>query len=52
MSRAKDETGYRQPTYAQLVKVRGKGTSYHYNHIRAWRVETDGRVILGLNEMS
>jgi sulfane dehydrogenase subunit SoxC len=52
MSRAKDETGYLQPTYAQLVKVRGKGTSYHYNHIRAWRVETDGRVILGLNEMS
>ncbi|MBK8505062.1 MAG: sulfite dehydrogenase [Saprospiraceae bacterium] len=51
MSRALDETGYMQPSYAQLESVRGKGTSYHFNHIRAWKVEPDGRVLLGLNEM-
>lgn len=52
MSRAIDETGYTQPSYTQLEQVRGKGTSYHFNHIRAWKVEPDGRVLLGLNEMA
>lgn len=44
MSRAVDETGYVQPTMAQLVAVRGKGTDYHFNPIRAWRVARDGTV--------
>jgi sulfane dehydrogenase subunit SoxC len=44
LSRAVDETGYVQPTRAQLVAVRGAGTFYHFNNIRAWKVERDGRV--------
>jgi sulfane dehydrogenase subunit SoxC len=44
MSRATDETGYVQPTLAEFRRVRGAGTDYHFNFIRAWRVETDGRV--------
>jgi sulfane dehydrogenase subunit SoxC len=48
MSRAIDETGYVQPTLEQLVAVRGAGTYYHHNNIRAWRVHPDGRVVFGL----
>ena len=48
MSRAVDETGYAQPTLAQLRAVRGSGTFYHFNHIRAWRVRRDGSVMFGL----
>lgn len=48
MSRAVDETGYAQPTLAQLRTVRGSGTFYHFNHIRAWRVRRDGSVVFGL----
>jgi sulfane dehydrogenase subunit SoxC len=44
MSRAIDETGYVQPTLEMLMKVRGPQTSYHFNHIRAWRVAADGAV--------
>lgn len=50
MSRATDETGYVQPTLAELRKVRGLGTTYHFNHVRAWRVRRDGTVIFGLEE--
>jgi len=42
MSRATDETGYVQPTTAELMKVRGPNTQYHFNHIRACRVGADG----------
>lgn len=44
MSRAVDDTGYVQPTMAQLKAVRGPGTDYHFNSIRAWRVSRDGAV--------
>lgn len=44
MSRAIDDTGYVQPTLAQLKAVRGPGTDYHFNPIRAWRVAKDGTV--------
>jgi sulfane dehydrogenase subunit SoxC len=44
MSRAIDETGYVQPTRAQLVAARGAGTFYHMNSIRAWKVERGGKV--------
>lgn len=47
MSRATDETGYAQPTLDELKKVRGPGTSYHFNQIRAWTVKTDGSVVYG-----
>ncbi len=46
MSRATDETGYAQPTRAELLAVRGPGTQYHFNNIRAWRVAADGTVTL------
>src|SRR5213593_4026 len=44
MSRASDETGYVQPTRAQLVAARGAGTFYHMNSIRGWKVERGGKV--------
>jgi sulfane dehydrogenase subunit SoxC len=44
MSRAVDDQGYVQPTMAQLKAVRGPGTDYHFNSIRAWRVARDGTV--------
>ena len=44
MSRATDETGYVQPTREELWRARGSYTRYHYNQIRPWRVEADGRV--------
>jgi sulfane dehydrogenase subunit SoxC len=44
MSRATDDTGYVQPTRAELVAARGAGTLYHMNSIRAWDVERDGKV--------
>ena len=46
MSRAVDETGYVQPTRAELLKLRGPGTTgYHLNPITGWVVQADGRVI-------
>jgi sulfane dehydrogenase subunit SoxC len=44
MSRAVDDQGYVQPTMTQLRVVRGPGTDYHFNPIRAWRVARDGSV--------
>jgi sulfane dehydrogenase subunit SoxC len=45
LSRATDETGYLQPTRAKLIEVRGKGTDFHFNHIKGWRVQADGKVL-------
>lgn len=47
LSRATDETGYVQPTTAELLKVRGPNTQYHYNNMRVWRVSADGSIRLG-----
>ena len=44
LSRATDETGYVQPTRAEVVDARGPGTRYHYNSIRGWRVQRDGSI--------
>jgi sulfane dehydrogenase subunit SoxC len=44
MSRATDETGYVQPTFDVLLAARGPSTAYHFNHIRAWKVMSDGAV--------
>lgn len=44
LSRAVDETGYVQPALAEFRERRGAGTDFHFNSIRAWRVERDGRV--------
>lgn len=43
-SRAVDETGYVQPTLAQLVEARGKNSGYHYNGIKTWAVAASGEV--------
>ncbi len=51
MSRAVDETGYVQPTHAQLVAARGESTHYHTNNIRAWKVQRDGQVVFGLPDL-
>lgn len=43
-SRCTDETGYVQPTRADLVKVRGLNSAYFYNAIQSWKVAADGSV--------
>lgn len=43
-SRCIDETGYVQPTRAQLLPLRGENAIYHYNAIQSWAVEADGSV--------
>jgi sulfane dehydrogenase subunit SoxC len=43
-SRATDETGYVQPTLAELVAVRGENFYYHNNAIWPWQISTDGEV--------
>ncbi|GGE56700.1 sulfite dehydrogenase [Actibacterium pelagium] len=41
-SRAMDDTGYVQPTKAQLREVRGENSIYHNNCIQTWWVNKDG----------
>jgi sulfane dehydrogenase subunit SoxC len=43
-SRCTDETGYVQPTLAELVKVRGLNSIYHNNAVQSWKVAADGSV--------
>jgi sulfane dehydrogenase subunit SoxC len=43
-SRAIDETGYVQPSKAELRKVRGVNSIYHNNGIQTWHVKPDGEV--------
>ena len=43
-SRATDETGYVQPTLAELLAVRGDNSVYHNNAIWPWRIAADGEV--------
>jgi len=44
-ARCTDETGYVQPTRAQLVAEHGINAAYHYNGIQGWRVQPDGTVV-------
>ena len=44
MSRAVDETGHIQPTYAQNRAVRGSRSIYHNNSIQTWLVTQSGEV--------
>jgi sulfane dehydrogenase subunit SoxC len=48
VSRATDETGYAQPTTEAFVDAFGMDSRYHFNHLRAWKVETSGRVVFAL----
>ena len=50
MSRAVDDTGYVQPSVQEFVAARGEYTWYHSNHMRAWKVASDGRVTYGLGD--
>ena len=34
-----------QPTLAAFREKRGVGTDYHFNYIRTWVIEPDGRVL-------
>ena len=43
-SRVVDETGYVQPTIAELRKVRGTNPIYHNNSIQTWQIKPDGKV--------
>ncbi|TFY98205.1 sulfite dehydrogenase [Ramlibacter humi] len=43
-SRARDESGYVQPSYRQLRGVRGTRSIYHNNAIQTWLVEESGEV--------
>ena len=46
-SRAIDETGYVQPTVAQLLAARGRHSpSYHLNPIVGWAVDASGGITL------
>jgi sulfane dehydrogenase subunit SoxC len=46
-SRCTDDTGYTQPSIAELVKVRGVNSNYHNNGIQAWKVASDGTITNG-----
>ncbi len=43
-SRVQDETGYVQPSKAELRKVRGVNSIYHNNGIQTWHVQANGEV--------
>ncbi len=43
-SRARDETGYVQPTYRQARAVRGTRSIYHNHSIQTWLVQESGEV--------
>ena len=47
-SRAIDETGYVQPTLAELLAVRGENYFYHNNAIWPWRITAGGEVVNAL----
>ena len=49
MSRATDETGAAQPSRAQFEQVRGIGTDFHFNYVRAWSVDSDGSIHFGVD---
>jgi sulfane dehydrogenase subunit SoxC len=44
LSRAIDESGYVQPTRAELLVARGIASNYHFNGIQAWSVDCHGEV--------
>jgi sulfane dehydrogenase subunit SoxC len=44
MSRAVDETGHIQPTYAENRAVRGSRSIYHNNSIQTWMIAQSGEV--------
>ncbi|MEZ5561240.1 MAG: sulfite dehydrogenase, partial [Pseudomonadales bacterium] len=51
LSRATDELGVTQPMPAEARRLRGAGSHYHNNAVRAWQIDADGRVTLGLRAL-
>jgi sulfane dehydrogenase subunit SoxC len=49
-SRAIDETGYVQPTLAELIAERGENFFYHNNAIWPWRISAEGEVSNAAND--
>lgn len=45
VARCTDDTGYVQPSRAELVAVRGTNSNYHCNATQGWRVKADGAVV-------
>ena len=45
LSRCTDDTGYVQPTRAELIEARGMNSNYHYNGVHGWKVEPSGSVV-------
>ncbi len=45
VARCTDETGYVQPSRAELVAVRGVNSNYHCNATQGWRINTDGTIV-------
>jgi sulfane dehydrogenase subunit SoxC len=43
-SRAIDEIDYVQPTFSELLAVRGENSYYHNNAIQPWRIDAQGQV--------
>src|SRR5207248_5027660 len=43
-SRAIDESGYVQPSKAELRKIRGLNSIYHNNGIQTWHVKANGEL--------
>ncbi|MDA9467001.1 sulfite dehydrogenase [Bradyrhizobium sp. CCBAU 53415] len=43
-SRVQDETGYVQPSKAELRRIRGVNSIYHNNGIQTWHVQANGEV--------
>jgi sulfane dehydrogenase subunit SoxC len=43
-SRATDETGYVQPTRAELIAKRGTKAVYHFNGVTSWGISESGEV--------
>ncbi len=43
-SRAMDRSGYVQPSYQELRKIRGVNSSYHNNGIATWLVRSSGEI--------
>ncbi len=51
LSRAIDETGYKQPEMMALQQARGRRTRYHLNPVTGWTIAGDGRVRFGLQRV-
>jgi sulfane dehydrogenase subunit SoxC len=45
VARCTDDTGFVQPSRAELVAARGTNSNYHCNATQGWKVNADGSVV-------